>query len=109
MKLFGWYRMLMRNPQSRWLVIVGSLLYLISPIDLSPDVFPFLGQIDDVVLASLLFSELFQWLLGGNQLEPTVNDKAQPGRADDMNDPTVQTVDVEAVSIDEEPTRKRKK
>ncbi|MEM7770474.1 MAG: YkvA family protein [Cyanobacteria bacterium P01_E01_bin.6] len=97
MKLFGWYRALMRNPQSRWLVIIGSLVYLVSPIDLSPDIIPFVGQIDDVILATLLFSELFQWLLGAGHLASNESAGAQQ-----ENDATVKTtVDVEAVSIDE--------
>jgi uncharacterized membrane protein YkvA (DUF1232 family) len=109
MKPFGWYRLLMRNPQSRWLVILGSLFYLISPIDLSPDVVPLVGQIDDVILVSLLVSELFQWLLGGNSTEPRDNPGFQSQSAPDIHEQNVKTVDVKAVSIDEDPKSKRKK
>jgi uncharacterized membrane protein YkvA (DUF1232 family) len=37
----------------------GIVLYVISPIDLIPDVIPFLGVIDDVVLVPLAM----RWLL----------------------------------------------
>ena len=108
MNPFGWYRALMRNPQYRWIVILGSLLYLISPIDLSPDIFPLIGQIDDVIIATLLFSELFQRLLGGANLEASNGGfAAQPNRQPhDADDPTVKTVDVKAVSVDENPKSK---
>ena len=53
----------MKHPQSpRWLKpAVGLMvLYVISPIDLIPDVIPFLGVVDDVVLVPLAV----RWVLG---------------------------------------------
>ena len=44
---YDWYRNLIRNSKYRWVIIVGTLLYLISPIDLLPDFIPLIGQIDD--------------------------------------------------------------
>ncbi|MEO1180043.1 MAG: DUF1232 domain-containing protein, partial [Cyanobacteria bacterium J06636_28] len=38
--LRNWYRKAIRHSKYRWLVVFGSLLYLISPFDISPDVFP---------------------------------------------------------------------
>lgn len=61
--LYQWYRDVIRNPKYRWWVIGGSLLYLISPLDISPDVFPIIGWIDDGVIAGLLVAELSQVLL----------------------------------------------
>lgn len=61
--LYKWYRDVIRNPKYRWWVIGGSLLYLISPLDISPDVFPIIGWIDDGVIAGLLVAELSQVLL----------------------------------------------
>jgi uncharacterized membrane protein YkvA (DUF1232 family) len=61
--LYNWYRDVIRNPKYRWWVIGGSLLYLISPLDISPDVFPIIGWIDDGVIATLLVAELSQVLL----------------------------------------------
>jgi uncharacterized membrane protein YkvA (DUF1232 family) len=52
----------MKHPQSpRWLKpAVGLMvLYVISPIDLIPDVIPFLGVVDDVVLLPLAL----RWVL----------------------------------------------
>ena len=38
----------------------GIALYLVSPIDLIPDVIPFLGVMDDIVIVPLAI----RWLLG---------------------------------------------
>ncbi|NJK41628.1 MAG: DUF1232 domain-containing protein [Acaryochloridaceae cyanobacterium SU_2_1] len=54
------YRSGVRNPKYRWFVIVGTLVYLASPLDISPDVLPGIGWIDDGLLATLLFSEVCQ-------------------------------------------------
>jgi len=64
-RLFGapiakWFRNLLRNSKYRWLVILGSLVYLVSPLDISPDVFPIIGWIDDGLLATLVVTELTQ-------------------------------------------------
>jgi uncharacterized membrane protein YkvA (DUF1232 family) len=47
---------MLRDPQFRVAketktVLIIALLYLISPIDLIPDAIPFLGMVDDVVVA----------------------------------------------------------
>ncbi|MEM9448255.1 MAG: DUF1232 domain-containing protein [Cyanobacteria bacterium P01_E01_bin.6] len=41
-------------------MILGSLFYLFSPLDISPDVFPVIGWIDDGLLATLVLTELTQ-------------------------------------------------
>ena len=56
--LYNWYRNLVANPKYRWWVVGGTLLYVLSPIDLLPDVFPIIGQIDDAVVITLLATEL---------------------------------------------------
>ena len=58
--LMKWFKRLIRNPKYRWLVILGSLVYLVSPLDISPDVFPVIGWIDDGLLASIVVTELTQ-------------------------------------------------
>jgi uncharacterized membrane protein YkvA (DUF1232 family) len=58
--LYNWYRDAIRHPKYRWWVILGTIIYLVSPIDIAPDFLPVLGQIDDVMLAGLLFTELSQ-------------------------------------------------
>lgn len=65
--LYNWYRTLIRNSKYRWIVIVGSLLYLVSPIDFATDVIPVLGWIDDGVVVSVLVAEVTQIL--GEQLK----------------------------------------
>jgi uncharacterized membrane protein YkvA (DUF1232 family) len=56
--IYTWYRNLVANPKYRWWVIGGTLVYLLSPIDILPDVFPIVGQIDDAVVVTLLATEL---------------------------------------------------
>ncbi len=52
----------LRHPQSpRWLKLgaAGLVLYLLSPVDLIPDVVPVLGVVDDMVLLPLAI----RWML----------------------------------------------
>jgi uncharacterized membrane protein YkvA (DUF1232 family) len=63
MKLYDWYRNTIRNSKYRWLIILGTLAYLLSPIDLLPDVIPGIGQIDDGLLLTLLIAEVSQVLV----------------------------------------------
>jgi uncharacterized membrane protein YkvA (DUF1232 family) len=98
MKLFGeqsiynWYRDIIRNPKYRWWIIVGSLAYILSPIDISPDLIPIVGQVDDVLILTLLVSEVSQLLIDrvktmkGKETEPVAS--------------TDNPVDVNAVSVD---------
>lgn len=61
--LYDWYRNAIRHPKYRWWVMLGTIIYLISPIDIAPDFIPILGQIDDVMVAGLLFTELSQMMI----------------------------------------------
>ncbi|MCG9893224.1 MAG: DUF1232 domain-containing protein [Thermosynechococcaceae cyanobacterium MS004] len=58
--LYSWYRNTLRNPKYRWWIVIGTLVYLISPLDFSPDLFPIIGEIDDIALVTLLFAEVSQ-------------------------------------------------
>jgi uncharacterized membrane protein YkvA (DUF1232 family) len=61
--IYNWYGKHLRTSKYRWLVIIGSLLYLITPLDISPDFLPMLGWLDDGMIATILitdFSELVQ-------------------------------------------------
>jgi uncharacterized membrane protein YkvA (DUF1232 family) len=100
MKLFGaqsiydWYRDVIRNPKYRWWIIVGSLAYIISPIDIAPDFIPIIGQVDDVLILTLLVSEVSQLLIE--------RVKTMKGK-DSVADATVSTdnpVEVNAVQVD---------
>jgi uncharacterized membrane protein YkvA (DUF1232 family) len=101
MNPFGWYRQLIRNPRYRAWVILGSLVYLLSPIDVSPDLIPLVGQIDDVVIMTLLLSEVFQWVINRLHLIPgdRPND-IDPSSSMSDDDCEIKTVNVKAVSID---------
>jgi uncharacterized membrane protein YkvA (DUF1232 family) len=61
--LFNWYRKLLRDSKYRWIVIVGSLLYLVSPLDFASDLIPVLGWIDDGVVVSVLVAEVSSMLM----------------------------------------------
>ncbi|WP_414549244.1 YkvA family protein [Anabaena sp. CCY 0017] len=86
--LYDWYRNLLRNPMYRWWVVLATLLYILSPIDIAPDFIPILGQIDDVLLLSVLFSELSGLALAA----------WKAGQGSDQ--PSAETVDVDAVSVE---------
>ncbi|ELR97076.1 YkvA family protein [Gloeocapsa sp. PCC 73106] len=63
-KLFyNWYGKNLRNSKYRWALIVGGLLYLVTPTDISPDFLPILGWLDDGVIITLLLSEFSESLL----------------------------------------------
>ena len=55
---YSWYKGALRHPKYRWLIILGTAAYLISPVDISPDIFPIIGWLDDGILATLLVTEL---------------------------------------------------
>lgn len=75
--LYNWYRTLLRNSKYRWIVIAGSLLYLVSPIDFVTDVIPVLGWIDDGIVVSVLAAEFSQILV-----EQLKNRKAKANNLD---------------------------
>ena len=91
--IYNWYRNNLRNPKYRWWMILGSLLYILSPFDISPDFIPIIGQIDDVVILTLLVSEVSQLLID--------TAKARKGEAvvSDTETTSEKTVDVDAVSV----------
>lgn len=96
--VYNWYRSLLRNPKYRWWVILGTALYFVSPIDLLPDVFPIVGELDDVFLLTLLVSEVSQLLIEGVKARKGQADTNAPNGADNSNTAAT-TVDVDAVSL----------
>lgn len=92
--LYEWYRNALRNPKYRWWVVLGSLAYLISPIDIAPDFIPIAGQIDDLMVLTLLLSEVTQMVL-----EFAKRRKGSPQETIDLNKEN--TVEVNAVSVEE--------
>jgi uncharacterized membrane protein YkvA (DUF1232 family) len=89
----GWfhtaYRNLIRHPQHRWWVIAGTLLYLLGPVDLSPDLVPVLGWVDDGLVATLLVTELSQLMVTGiksrRQNSPTSTDSSHAATVVDVD------------------------
>lgn len=61
--IYNWYKNTLRHPKYRWWIIAGTLVYLISPFDIAPDFIPIVGEIDDVMLATLLVTEVSQLFL----------------------------------------------
>ncbi|MFM7323547.1 MAG: YkvA family protein [Nodosilinea sp.] len=86
---YKWYQNTLEHPQYRWVLVGVTLLYLLSPIDISPDVIPILGWIDDGIVASLLVASLSQMLLAGR------NRRRQHGKTDPLDATTTVDVDVE--------------
>lgn len=95
--IYDWYRQIIRNPKYRWWVILGSLAYILSPIDFLPDIIPIVGQLDDVVLFTLLVSEVSQLLIERVKSNKSVNSTS----TDDTNTTASNPVDVNAVQVDE--------
>lgn len=90
---YDWYRNLIRNSKYRWVIIVGTLLYLISPIDLLPDFIPLIGQIDDGIVVTLLVAELSGLLLDRVKAQKNKDVEA------DTTVASAETVDVNATSV----------
>ncbi len=91
--LYDWYRDTIRNPKYRWWIILASLAYVVMPFDIAPDFIPFIGQIDDAVIITLLFTEVSQLLIS--------RVKAQRNETEgDQVVASADPVDVKAVSID---------
>jgi uncharacterized membrane protein YkvA (DUF1232 family) len=89
--IYNWYRNAVRHPKYRWWVIIGTLIYLISPFDIAPDFIPIAGEIDDIMIATLLVTEVSQLLL-----EKFKSQKNQANASQTSAENT--TIDVEAVS-----------
>jgi uncharacterized membrane protein YkvA (DUF1232 family) len=47
-----------RVPTAEKALFVGAIVYFISPIDLIPDIFPFIGQVDDIYVIALTLLRL---------------------------------------------------
>lgn len=91
--IYNWYRNAIRNPKYRWWIILGTVGYLVSPIDIVPDFLPIIGQVDDLTVLTLLISEVSQLL----------TERVKARKAQINNDPanvnSDTTVEVDAVSV----------
>lgn len=93
--IYNWYRNTIRNPKYRWWIILGTLAYIFSPIDISPDVFPIVGWLDDGILVTLLVTEVSQMLIERVKSRNPQENVAQA----ESNQNNTSTVDVDAVSM----------
>ncbi|MGF1601172.1 MAG: YkvA family protein [Thermosynechococcaceae cyanobacterium] len=92
--IYQWYRQTIRNPKYRWWIILGTCVYLFSPIDIAPDLIPIVGQIDDLAVLTLLIAELSQMSMGWLKSR---QDSAGP--TVDESSTAQTTVDVDAVPL----------
>ncbi len=61
---------LLQDPNTPWgkkAIIIGALVYLISPIDAVPDPIPFFGLLDDVAVIGLAIKSLKDLIEGAKQ------------------------------------------
>lgn len=91
--LYNWYRNTIRNPKYRWWMILGTMAYLFSPIDIAPDFIPVVGQLDDVLLLTMLVSEVSQLLID------KMKSRQSEAVASDTGNRTEETVDVDSIPI----------
>lgn len=92
--VFDGYRRLLLHPRYGVWVLLASLAYLISPIDLSPDLLPLLGQVDDVALVILMATAASQWLSQRFSAQEETASTAEPEAE------AGQTIDVKAIAVD---------
>jgi uncharacterized membrane protein YkvA (DUF1232 family) len=94
------YRSLIRHPKYRWAILLGTLIYLVSPLDISPDVFPVVGWVDDGLIATLAITEVTQLLIDRKR---NLRRAAQAGtfntREAKIEDPQTTVIDVNSVVV----------
>ena len=61
--LYKWYSNTITNPKHRWLIVLATFFYLISPFDIAPDFLPLIGWLDDGAVLALLTTEVSRLLL----------------------------------------------
>lgn len=65
-----------RVPTAEKALFVAAIVYVISPLDLIPDIFPFIGQVDDIYVVALTLLRLV------NRSDETVVRQHWPGGGD---------------------------
>ena len=96
--VYEWYRNTLRNSKYRWWVILGTLVYLVSPIDIAPDFLPIVGQLDDVFLLTLLVTEVSGLVIEGFKNRQAKVDISNSTASEDSS-ANHNTIDVDAVSV----------
>lgn len=90
--ILNWYRNTIRHPKYRWWLIVGSLIYLLDPFDLVPDMLPVVGWVDDGLITTVLVAEVAQVM--NDRLK---NQKRNRSEMASKSDATV--VDVDSIPL----------
>ena len=96
--LYTWYRNIIRNPKYRWWVIAGTLAYVLSPFDISPDFIPIIGQIDDIAIVTLLVTEVSQMVVDFIKLRRGKDTQVVSNMNNQGSSTTNNTIDVNVVS-----------
>lgn len=96
--IYEQYRKLIRESKFRWLIIVGSALYILSPFDISPDFLPIVGWIDDGLVLTVLLTEVSALLMEKIKEKKTTTDPSSESSstAEKMDE---KTVDVDSVQV----------
>lgn len=99
--LINWYRKLIRHSKYRWVVLLGTLLYFVSPIDISPDVFPVIGWIDDGLVATIAITEVTQMLMDRKRRQQNLGKSTASTEVHEsvVSNPSETVIDVDAVAI----------
>lgn len=90
---YTWYRNTLRHTKYRWLIIAGTLLYLFSPFDISPDFIPVVGWLDDGLIVTLLVTEMSQVLMEQMKLRSRRSATGESAEDEVMDAPS--TIDIE--------------
>ncbi|MCL2928390.1 MAG: YkvA family protein [Trichodesmium sp. St16_bin4-tuft] len=96
--LYTWYRNTIRNPKYRWWIIAGTLAYVLSPFDISPDFIPIIGQIDDIAIVTLLVAEVSQMVVDFIKLRRGKDTQVVSNMNNQGSSTTNNTIDVNVVS-----------
>ena len=97
--LYTWYRNTIRNPKYRWWVIAGTLAYVLSPFDISPDFIPIIGQVDDIAIVTLLVAEVSQMVVDFIKLRRGQDTQVVSNMNNQGSTTTKDTIDVNVVSV----------
>ena len=97
--LYTWYRNIIRNPKYRWWVIAGTLAYVLSPFDISPDFIPIIGQVDDIAIVTLLVAEVSQMVVDFIKLRRGQDTQVVSNMNNQGSSTTNNTIDVNVVSV----------
>jgi uncharacterized membrane protein YkvA (DUF1232 family) len=90
--ILNWYRNTIRHPKYRWWLIIGTLVYLLDPLDLLPDTLPLVGWVDDGLITTVLVAEVAQVM--GDRLK---NQRNNHSTGISKSDSTV--VDMDSISL----------